>query len=314
MRDVSAKYSTLRTARASATLAVSPATIRAIRAGTVPKADPLGVAKIAAIQAAKQTSVLIPYCHQVPLDFVGVEIDLGRSAIAVTTQVKAIWKTGVEMEALAAASAAALTLYDMLKPIDESMEITHVTLLEKTGGKSELRRPAPGLTAAVIVISDTVSAGKGEDRSGRLLRERLAALGLRVGPVRVVPDDRALIERALVDLADRKKTDLIVTTGGTGAGPRDVTPEATAAVIDRRLPGVEEAFRGYGQDRLPTAMLSRGVAGLRGDALILNLPGAPRAAADGIHALFPSILHVFRMIRGEGHGPRPAARSRRRGR
>lgn len=311
MRDVSAKYSTLRTARASATLLVSARTIRAIRSGNVPKSDPLGVARIAAIQAAKQTSVLIPYCHQVPLDVVDVDVALGRASLTVTTLVKAVWKTGVEMEALAAASAGALTLFDMLKPIDEEMEITSVKLLEKTGGKSGLRRTPSGLTASVVVVSDSVSAGKGEDRSGRLLRERLSGLGLRVGAIRIVPDDRERITALLKELADRRKIDLIVTTGGTGAGPRDVTPEATAALVERRLPGVEEAFRSYGQDRLPTAMLSRGVAGLRGSALILNLPGAPRAAADGIHALFPSILHVFRMMRGEGHPPRTPGKRRR---
>jgi molybdenum cofactor biosynthesis protein MoaC len=308
MRDVSAKSSTLRTAQATATLRVAPATLRAIRTGNVPKADPLGVARIAAIQAAKQTSVLIPYCHQVPLDHVACDIRLNRTGIEIATGVKAIWKTGVEMEALAAAAAAALTLYDMLKPIDDTMEIGRITLVGKTGGKSDLRPVPPGLRAAVVVISDTVSAGRGEDRSGRLLRERLLAMGLRVGPIRVVPDEQERITRLLVELADRRGIDLIITTGGTGAGPRDVTPEATAAVVERRLPGVEEAFRSYGQDRLPSAMLSRGVAGLRGNSLLLNLPGSPRAAADGIHALFPSILHVFRMMRGEGHGPRPRKR------
>jgi molybdenum cofactor synthesis domain-containing protein len=216
------------------------------------------------------------------------------------------------MEALAAASGAALTLYDMLKPIDDTMEITRIALVEKTGGKSDAKRLPAGLTAAVVVVSDSVSAGKGEDRSGRLLRDRLAELNLAVGPVRVIPDERARIERLLVELADRRGIDLILTTGGTGAGPRDVTPEATAAVIERRLPGVEEAFRSYGQDRLPTAMLSRGIAGLRGRTLIVNFPGAPRAAADGMHALFPAILHAFRMMRGEGHPLRRPAVKRRR--
>src|ERR1043166_3964624 len=110
MRDVSSKAHTLRTAKATATLNVSKSTIEAIKSGNVPKADPLGVAKVAGIQAAKNTSLLIPYCHQVPLDYVGVEIILNSDSIHVNTEVKAIWKTGVEMEALAAASGAALTL------------------------------------------------------------------------------------------------------------------------------------------------------------------------------------------------------------
>ncbi len=307
MRDVSSKFNTLRTARASATLDVSPGTIRAIRTGNLPKADPIAVAKVAAIQAAKQTSLLIPYCHQVPLDYIGVDIVLARASIVVTTEVKAIWKTGVEMEALSAASAAALTLYDMLKIIDDTMEIRVVTLLEKTGGKSDRTVRVRGLSAAVVVVSDSVSRGNAQDRSGKILRERLTDLRLHVKRVIVVPDERERIEEELVDLADRRKIDLILTTGGTGAGPRDVTPEASVAVIDRRLPGVEEWFRGYGQDRLPMAMFSRGVAGLRGNSLIVNLPGSPRAAHDGINALFPSILHVFRMMKGDGHPPSSAA-------
>jgi cyclic pyranopterin phosphate synthase len=312
MRDVSSKFSTLRTARAGATLAVAPRTLRAIRSGDLPKADPIAVARVAAIQAAKQTSLLIPYCHQVPLDFVGVDIVLGRSSIEITTEVKAIWKTGVEMEALAAASAAALTLYDMLKIIDDTMLIRGVALLEKTGGKSDRQAPARGLTAAVVIVSDSVSRGSAHDRSGKILRDRLTELHLTVARVSVVPDEHDRIERELIELADRRKIDLILTTGGTGAGPRDVTPEASAAVIDRRLPGVEEWFRAYGQDRLPMAMLSRGLAGLRGGSLIVNLPGSPRAAHDGIDALFPAILHVFRMMRGGGHPPKGARPARRR--
>lgn len=312
MRDVSSKFHSLRTARAVATLSVSPATIRAVRSGKVPKADPLVVAKVAAIQAAKQTSLLIPYCHPVPLDYVGVEIVLGRASMTVTTEVKAVWKTGVEMEALAAASAAVLTLYDMLKIIDDAMQIEAVTLLKKTGGKSDRHEDAAGLSAAVVVVSDSVSSKTAPDRSGAILRDRLKALQLRVGPVRVVPDERGRIAAMLIDLADRRKVDLIVTTGGTGAGPRDVTPEATAAVIERRLPGVEENFRSYSQDRLPTAMLSRGVAGIRGSSIIINLPGSPRGAEDGMRALFPSVLHIFRMMRGDGHpGRRASGRTKR---
>ncbi|TLY32740.1 MAG: cyclic pyranopterin monophosphate synthase MoaC, partial [Ignavibacteria bacterium] len=132
MRDVSAKPNTLRTAKAAAILKVRPSTIEAINSGNLPKADPLGVARVAGIQAAKNTGLLIPYCHQVPLDHIHVSISLDNSRITITAEVKAIWKTGVEMEALVAASASALTLYDMLKIIDDEMEITSVRLLGKT--------------------------------------------------------------------------------------------------------------------------------------------------------------------------------------
>jgi molybdenum cofactor biosynthesis protein MoaC len=301
MRDVSSKSSTLRTAKASAVLNVEKSTISAIRSGNVPKADPLGVARVAGIQAAKNTSQVIPYCHQVPLDHVDVAILLEGTRIIVNTEVKAIWKTGVEMEALVAASVTALTLYDMLKAIDEGMEIQSVRLLEKKGGKSAHNITGKGLTAAVLVMSDSVSRGEKEDLSGKLLAGKLRGFKFKVPVFKILPDDRTGIEKELIELADRKHIDLVVTTGGTGAGPRDVTPEATLAVIERRLDGVEESLRSYGSDRLATAMLTRGVVGIRGKTLMINLPGSRGGAEDGINALFPGILHTFRMMKGEGH-------------
>jgi molybdenum cofactor biosynthesis protein MoaC len=301
MRDVSGKYNTLRTAKATATLKVSASTIQAITSGNVPKADPLGVARIAGIQAAKNTSVIIPYCHQVPLDAVSVDITLHDSSITVTSQVKAIWKTGVEMEALVAASASALTLYDMLKIIDDEMELESVRLLEKKGGKSAMRESGEQLTAAVLVLSDSVSRGESQDTSGKLLTEKLKELKFDVTKTTVLPDDASRIKAELLELCDRQRVDLIMTTGGTGIGPRDVTPEATLEVLERRLTGVEEAVRKYGQDRIPMAMLSRGVAGVRGKTVIINLPGSRGAVEDGVQVLFPAIIHTFRMLKGGKH-------------
>ncbi len=301
MRDVSSKSNTLRIAQATARLKVSPSTIAAIRSGKVPKADPLGVARIAGIHAAKNTSLLIPYCHQVPLDFVNVDVELGADSITINTEVKAVWKTGVEMEALVAASSAALTLYDMLKIIDDSMEIVSVRLLEKKGGKSDIRQTGQGLKAAVLVMSDSVSAGKNEDMSGKLLVEKLKGFGIQVVDYKVLADDISSIESELKRLGDKESVDLVVTTGGTGVGPRDVTPEATVRVIERQLQGVEEALRSYGQSRTPFSMLSRGVVGVRGKTLIINLPGSRKGVKDGIAAIFPAIFHTFRMMRGEGH-------------
>jgi cyclic pyranopterin phosphate synthase len=301
MRDVSPKTHSLRTARATATLKVSSATIAAIRSGNTPKANPIEVARIAGIQAAKNTSFLIPYCHQIPLDFVGIDITLNSSSIHISSEVKAIWKTGVEMEALVAASSAVLTLYDMLKPIDDQMEIVSVKLMEKKGGKSSMKETGEGLTAAVLVISDSVSQGKNEDTSGKLAVERLQGLRFEVRGLRVLPDEQAAIEKELKDLSDTQHVDLIITTGGTGVGSRDVTPEATKTIVERRLYGVEQELRSYGQSRIPTAMLSRGVAGIRGTTLIINLPGSKGGVQDGMDALFPAILHTFRMMKGEGH-------------
>jgi cyclic pyranopterin phosphate synthase len=322
-RDVSGKPATLRIARAEARVTAKPATIRALRSGKVPKADPVGVAKVAAIQGAKETSRLIPYCHPVPLDGIQVTIETGRAWIDIETQVTAIWKTGVEMEALVAASAAALTLYDMLKPVDDTLEIVSVRLTHKSGGKSGTVSAAPatvrarakahpggraggpagaGVRAAVLVLSDTVASGKGRDESGRILAAGLRGHGATVPVVRVLPDERKSIARTLKELCDAGAIDLVLATGGTGVGPRDVTTEAVAEVLDRRLHGVENAFFAYAQERFPTAMLSRCLAGTRNRTVIVAIPGSPSAARDALGALFPALFHAIPMMKGGGHG------------
>lgn len=304
MRDISAKYATLRTATARVAVRVAPATLRLLRQGKLPKGDPLPVARVAAIQAAKNTAQIIPYCHPVPVDFVGIEFQVSRNRIEATAQVKAVGKTGVEMEALTAASVAALTLYDMLKPVDDQLEILGVQLLEKTGGKSDFQNvfPTPP-RAAVLVMSDSIAAGRKKDWSGRLIVDRLKQAGLKVADYRIIPDDQELIERWLIRYADRTKLDLVITSGGTGLSPRDQTPEAMKRVIVRDVPGIAEAARAFGQDRLPYAMLSRGLAGLRGQTLIVNLPGSRKGTADYLAVLFPALLHAIKMVRQEGHEP-----------
>ncbi len=302
MRDVSSKSNTLRTAKASALLHCSPATIEAIKSGNVPKADPIGVAKVAAIQAAKNTSVLIPYCHQVPLDYVGVECELQEHALLVTTEVKAVWKTGVEMEAITAATVAALTLYDMLKIIDDTMEISSVKLVDKKGGKSDYVPPDMRLLrAGVLVLSDSASTGARADQSGKAIVARLESFGLTAIEYKILPDDQQLLRQELLRLADTTTVDLVITTGGTGLSNRDTTPEATDSILDRTLPGVSERLRSYGQERNRYAMLSRATAGVRGRTLIVNLPGSLSAVNESLDVLLPWLFHSFKMMRGEGH-------------
>jgi len=271
-----------------------------MRANDLPKKDVLIVARVAATAAVKKTSELIPYCHPIPIDAVTVSFEVGDDHVDVTTTVEAIWKTGVEMEALTAASTAALTIYDMLKPIDQNIVIETVKLDRKRGGKSSFKdRVRDGFKAAVIVTSDGTSAGEREDKSGRVIRERLQSFGVEPS-YDILPDDEEKIVALLEELI-AKDTDLIVTTGGTGLGPRDVTVEATRRVIDREVPGVSEASRAYGQSRTPYAMLSRGLAGVSGKTIIVNLPGSSKGAEESMNAIFPGLFHAYPMLEGGGH-------------
>jgi molybdenum cofactor biosynthesis protein MoaC len=302
MIDVSHKSSTLRTALASARLTMKPETIQAIHEGRVPKGDPLMVARVAATQAAKNTQLLIPYCHPLPLDFVGIDFSLGEDYIEVRSEVKAVWKTGVEMEAMTAAAIAALTLYDMLKMIDSDLVIHDVRLDSKTGGKSDFKEAfVTPLRAAVLVLSDSVAAGSKRDTAGEAIASRLRSEGIGVEDITVLPDEVLRIVDRLRFYAETLELDLILTTGGTGLGPRDVTPEATRQIIDREIPGLAEALRSFGSSRTPPAMLSRAIAGQRGKTIIVNLPGSERGAVESLTALLPALLHACKMVQGGDH-------------
>jgi molybdenum cofactor biosynthesis protein MoaC len=302
MKDVSEKIDTLREATAEASLTARAGTIDTVRQGGVPKGNVLEMARAAGILAAKKTSELIPFCHQVPLDWVLVDFEMLKEEIVIKTKAKAIWNTGVEMEALTAAAISALTIYDMLKPLDDSLEIKSVKLVEKLGGKSEWKQHfKTALKTAVLVFSDSVSQGKKEDKSGKTIIKKLEKEPVEVLEYKIFPDDLATIKKELIRLSDEERVDLILTTGGTGLSPRDVTVEATKEVIEREIPGISEAGRIYGFQRTPYAMLSRGISGARGKTIIINLPGSSKGAAESMDALFPWVLHAFWILRGGGH-------------
>ncbi len=302
MIDVSEKNRTLRSAVAESVLTVSQPVIERIKAGTVPKGDPLEVARVAGIMAAKRTADIIPFCHPVPIEFIKIEHEISDGRITLTATVKGIYRTGMEMEAMTAAAVAALTVYDMLKMLDDSMEILSVRLLNKRGGKSDFKDAfTTPLKAAVLVMSDSISGGKKTDTSGLLIKDRLISHGLEVVSYEVIPDDRELISKTLIKYCDIDRVDLVMTTGGTGFSPRDTTPEAMQSVIEREVPGIPEAIRSYGQERTPYSMLSRAKAGLRGNTLIVNLPGSKRGVQESLDALLPGMLHAFQMMWGGKH-------------
>jgi len=302
MIDVSPKFNTLRYAKAEGILKASPETILKVKEKTVPKGDVYQVARAAGINAAKKAADFITFCHTLPLDWVGIDFEIFKDYIKISAEVKAIWKTGVEMEAMAAVTSALLNAYDMLKPLDENISFSDVRLVEKTGGKSNFKDQfAKPLKTAVLVISDSTFAGTRQDKSGKLIREFLALQKVQTGTYEILPDDAEKISARLIVLADDEGYDLIFTTGGTGFGPKDVTPEATLKVIEKQAPGIAEAIRRHGKERTPYAMLSREVAGIRGTTVIINLPGSSKGAEESMQALFPGLLHAFPMLWGGGH-------------
>ena len=205
------------------------------------------------------------------------------------------------MEALHGASIAALTIYDMLKPVDKSIEISAVKLDKKTGGKSDYADKYPaGLKASVIVISDSISAGKKHDKAGKAIIEKLEGINVSIDDYIIVPDEPDEI-RGKVEEYCEKGVGLVITTGGTGLSDRDSTPEALKPVIEREVQGIMEAARSYGQERTPYSMLSRSIAGVKGKTLILALPGSTKGASESMDALFPHVLHIFKVLNGGRH-------------
>ncbi|MBA4298856.1 molybdenum cofactor biosynthesis protein MoaC [Algoriphagus alkaliphilus] len=301
MINITHKSPTLRKAIAQAIVKVSkPETILAVKNHGVPKGDVLEMAKTAGLFAAKRTADMIPDCHPLPIEFTAVSYELGEMEIKILVEIHTIYKTGVEVEAMHAASVVALTMYDMLKPLDKGISIEQIKLIEKRGGKSDQKTDFSELSAAVIVCSDSIAKGVGEDKSGKVIIGKLERFGIQVLDYKVIPDDSDQIQSAAND-ALALGIDILIYTGGTGLSPRDLTPESLEPLLDRRIPGIEEAIRSYGQQRVPTAMLSRSVAGTMGKMLVLALPGSVAGAGESMDAVFPAVLHSFKVLSGERH-------------
>ncbi len=312
MVDVGAKAVTQRTALARGRLVTTAEVVALLVADDLPKADALATARIAGIAGAKRTSDLIPLCHPLPLDGVTVELRPDGDGVVIEARTRTTARTGVEMEALTAVAVAGLTLHDMVKAVDPRATLTDVQLVEKTGGKRghwtreggdapEAPEPSGG---AVLVVSTGAAAGIRPDTTGERLVGWLTAAGLATPRVRVVADAE-VAEGMRAALAARPA--VLLTTGGTGPSPTDRTPEATAPLLDRPLPGVAEAIRA--RAGTPTAALGRGLAGIADGTIVVNLPGSPGGVDDALSVLDDLLPHLLQQVRGRADHERGAHQS-----
>jgi len=315
MVDVGDKPVTRRRAVAAGRITMSPEAFALVRDRGLPKGDALALAEVAGVMAAKRTSDWVPLCHPLELDRVSVAalLDAETTSVLVTCEASAHAKTGVEMEALTGATAALLCVYDLVKPVDPALVISDVRLRLKEGGKrghwvhpaeghAEPPRQAPlvGVRCAVVTLSDRASRGELTDRSGPLAAETLQAMGAEVVAVGAIPDDKERIWARVRGLV-AEGIPLIVTTGGTGLGPRDFTAEALAAIATREIKGIGECLRATGARRKQSAWLSNAGGFLIGEALVVALPGSPTAVREGLEALGGILPHALQIARGGSH-------------
>jgi len=299
MVDVADKVATARMAKAEGKITLLSETVTTINNDQIPKGNVLTTAKIAGIQAAKKTAEMIPLCHQLNLSFVDIEFVVKSNEILIRSTVKTQEATGVEMEALSAVSNAALTIYDMCKAIDKTMTISNIKLVKKVGGKSDhvvTYRPKVG----IVTMSDSVSAGTSENKSSPILTEGFKKVGCAVDHEIVFPDGSDKLVPTINKWIE-EGVELIITTGGTGLGPRDLTIKAVEKIFDSSLPGIEQALHAYGRGKVKTTMLSRLTAGVVNGTIVVCLPGSTGAAKDALKVLIPTIFHSFHMMKGEKH-------------
>ncbi len=301
MNDITSKQITLRTAFAEGFVHCSKETIALIHNKQIPKGDIIEFARAAGFFAAKKTDQLLPHCHPVTIDGMSMTFDVLEDRIHIQSEAKSIGRTGIEMEVLTGVSVAALTIYDMLKPVDKQLEISGIKLLEKTGGKSDRKKffNTPP-TCAILVCSDSTAEGKREDASGIVIKNILESFGIVEPHYKIVPDEKSIIQSTIKDWVS-KDIHFIFTTGGTGLGPRDNTVEAVKEILERDADGITEAMRVYGQMRTPLAMMSRAVAGSIAYSTIVTLPGSSNGAREGLEAILPALFHTRKMLKGGGH-------------
>ncbi len=323
MIDVGEKLATRRRAEAQGEIVLSQAAFLALKNNKNPKGNVLALAEAAGIMAAKKTSDLIPLCHPLPLHSVHLKFQLNDRANSITVlcEARTTAQTGVEMEAICGVNGALLTIYDLSKAVDPVIEIKNIKLNFKEGGKSgiwrhpnyseqtaEAKSQMPkkfleNVSSGVLTISDRVSRNQSEDKSGPYIFERLNLEGAKLVAQLCTSDDISEIQKNILQMIELNRPRLIITTGGTGLSPRDVTPEALQGISKKVIVGFGELLRAEGSKNISTAWLSRSLACVVGDCLIIALPGSQKACREGLDALLPILKHAIHTLSGGNHDP-----------
>ncbi len=319
MIDVGRKRPTRRRAVATGSIFMGAEAFDRVKNGTLPKGDVLALAEAAGINGAKKTPEMIPMCHTLPLDQVTIHCALNEAdhSVSVYCQAVAFAKTGVEMEALAGVNNALLTIWDLTKGVDPNLRIGDVSLLVKTGGKSGVytdpngipdwlteqlpnQNSLDGKKAAILVMSDRAASGEYEDKSGPILKDILEGAGANIVAQNVIPDDAQTIEQNISSICREHQPDLLIASGGTGPGPRDVTPDVLAKISDRMLDGLGDVMRTESLHFTDTAWLSRMTAGMVGSTLVIAFPGSPKAVKECWDILEPFLGDALNKIAKQG--------------
>lgn len=314
MIDVGAKASTRRRAVAQGRIELAADAFFALQTKQNPKGDVLALAEAAGIMAAKRTSDTIPLCHPLPLSYahVSFELDVVNSSVIVHCECATTAQTGVEMEALAGVNGALLTIYDLSKAVNPKITLSGIHLVLKEGGKSghwtpnspapEVKKTLREIPAGILTISDRVSRGQATDASGPTLAQHLLQEGANLLGQRVISDEIPAIQNAVRTLIAEHQLKLLITTGGTGLSPRDVTPEALGQICTRHIDGIGELLRSSGSRHVATAWLSRSMGCVIDGALVIALPGKPSAVSEGMAALKVLLPHALHTLSGGDHG------------
>ncbi len=314
MIDVGRKRVTRRRAVATGTITIGAVAFQKVKEKTLPKGDVLALAEIAGIMGAKKTPDLVPMCHTLPLDQVMIRcVPRAPDAIDVYCQASADARTGVEMEAVVGVQMAITTIWDLVKGTEPNLTIGGVRLLFKEGGKSGLWVNPDGIPAwlaaqlpqghsmagvktALLVISDRASESEYEDESGQLLKERLEQAGAVLTGYDVILGEPTIISDHIRQLCEDGQPDLLITSGGTGPGWQNMTPDVAMALCSRVLDGLGEVLRRESATFTDTAWLSRVTAGMRDNTLIIALPGDPKAVKVCWEVIEPFLKDALKEI------------------